>query len=400
MPRETILREELMMRGNFKRAMLGGLMAAAAFAGFATPSAAGKAVTMSSAGDYASLGIEKGAIATFEDGMRTSGASGSYEWWYFDSKLDDGSTLVIVFYTKSMLSPNTGLKPQISLNLDRPDGTKIQKMLEFPAAQFSSSKDKCEVKIGDNLFSGDLRSYEIRVAFDDVAADIRLTGQVPAWRPETGRIAFEKGASSHYFAWLPSVPQGAVSGSITVAGKTEEVSGSGYHDHNWGDVSMLELIHDWYWGRAQVGGYTVIASYITAAEAYGSDAIPIFMLAKDGAIVADDATKVHFSAEDLHTNTKTGKPVADKVVYDYVDGDTRYRVRFDRKADLVETPFIDSVTGIKWLLAKLSGFDGAYLRFTGSVTVEKLVGAEVVDTATEDSGVWELMYFGHSPKAK
>ena len=33
-------------------------------------------------------------ILLYEDGMRTDGNNGEYEWWYFDSKLDDGSVVV------------------------------------------------------------------------------------------------------------------------------------------------------------------------------------------------------------------------------------------------------------------------------------------------------------------
>jgi hypothetical protein len=36
-------------------------------------------------------------------------------------------------------------------------------------------------------------------------------------------------------------------------------------------LSMQMLIHNWYWARASVGPYTVIASYITAAAAYGTE---------------------------------------------------------------------------------------------------------------------------------
>jgi predicted secreted hydrolase len=370
---------------------------AAALSSFAAPERRGTASILASPSDYESLGIAKGLVAPWEDGMRTTGKKGSYEWWYFDSKLDDGSTLVIVFSTKDLLNPDTDLKPKVSFNLDRSDGTKIVKEIKFPAEAFTASKDACDVEIGDNSFSGNLRDYEIHVAFDNVVADIRLNGEVPSWRPESGSIRFDKGSESHYFNWLPSVPQGKVAGSLTIAGKTVAASGSGYHDHNWGDIPMLNLIHDWYWGRAQVGGYTVIASYITAADDYGDDKIPIFLLAKDGKIIADDASKVSFSTEGVHTNAKTGKPVADKVAYDFDDGSQHYRVRFDRKSDIVESPFLDTVTGIKWILGKLSGFDGAYLRFTGFVTVEKLDGAEVVESASEDSAIWELMYFGHAP---
>lgn len=33
---------------------------------------------------------------------------------------------------------------------------------------------------------------------------------------------------------------------------------------------MLSLIPDWYWGRPQVGDYTVIASYVIAKDEYKS----------------------------------------------------------------------------------------------------------------------------------
>jgi hypothetical protein len=368
-----------------------------ALAGCATTNSKGVAYTQASVDEYLALGIERGTIAQREDGMRTSGASGSYEWWYFDSVFSDGSTLVISFETKDIVNPAGPLKPIITFDLTRPDGTKVTRSRQVGPKSFSASRDGCDVKIGDNHISGDLHSYSVHVAIEDVAADLELVGTVPAWRPETGVSVFKKGGE-HYFAWLPSVPQGRISGTVTVAGKTEAVAGSGYHDHNWGDVAMTSLIHDWYWGRAQVGAYTVIAAWITASEAYGSDVMPVFMLAKDGKIVADDESKVRFTAGRVHANPKTGKPVADRLVYDYDDGARHYRVTFDRKATIEEFPFTDSMKPFKRFLASLARFDGAYHRFTGSVTVEELSGTQVLDSAVQDSAVWELMYFGHAPK--
>jgi hypothetical protein len=40
-------------------------------------------------------------------------------------------------------------------------------------------------------------------------------------------------------------------------------------------------------GRAQAGEYSIVSSYIAAEAKYGSTEIPIFMLAKDGAVIAD-----------------------------------------------------------------------------------------------------------------
>ena len=37
-------------------------------------------------------------VEIWEDGKRTSGKSGEFEWWYFDTKLEDGSLFVCYFW--------------------------------------------------------------------------------------------------------------------------------------------------------------------------------------------------------------------------------------------------------------------------------------------------------------
>jgi hypothetical protein len=347
--------------------------------------------------DYTRLGIDASAIVAREDGMRTDGGRGSYEWWYFDAHLDDGSTLGVVFYTKSLMDASHPLAPYVSVELDRPDGT--QRKWETPADPdgFRASSDGCDVSIGSNTFRntswGDPHTFHIHVAADDLVLDIDLVGQVPPWRPATGVMYF--GAEDeHFFAWLPSVPQGAVTATATIGGITEDLAGIGYHDHNWGDVPMPKLINHWYWGRAKAGPYSIVASYITAERAYGGTEIPIFMLARDGRIIADDVSKVRFSLDDVKTDEKTGKPYAERVSYVYGDSADRYVITFRREATIVDARFIDDLTGIKHVLARLARFDGAYLRFTGQVEVEHFIdGASVENVA--DPGIWELMYFGH-----
>jgi hypothetical protein len=172
------------------------------------------------------------------------------------------------------------------------------------------------------------------------------------------------------------------------------LGGIGYHDHNWGDVSMAKLINHWYWGRAQAGDYSIVSSYIFAENAYGNAELPIFMLAKGGKIIADDARKVTFHLEDEHTDPQSGKPVANVVVYEYADGPERYRVSYRRSKTIADEELITQVGGLKHLLAELARFDGAYLRFTGNVQLERFVNDESVEDVS-DPGIWEMMYFGH-----
>lgn len=343
--------------------------------------------------DFARLGIEPGHIDVFEDGMRTRGGPGGYEWWYFDSHLDDGSSLVIVFYTKAQLNPGGELAPFASLELNQPGQTPISVEAHVSPDAFSASPDRCDVRIGENTFRGNLHDYDIHFSHDDVTADIKLTGTVPSWRPTSGHMFFGD-HDEHLFAWLAAVPQGEVSVDLNIRGKKEHLQGIGYHDHNWGDVSMAKLINHWYWGRAQAGDYSIVASYIFAEKVYGNAELPIFMLAKGGKLIADDSRKVSFYLEDEHTDAKSGKPVANVVVYEYEDGPERYRVSYRRSETIVDEELIETVSGFKRLLAELARFDGAYLRFTGNVQLERFVDGELVEDVS-DPGIWEMMYFGH-----
>jgi hypothetical protein len=346
----------------------------------------------STAEDYERIGISPGQVAPWEDGARTDGSAGTYEWWYFDAHLDDGAKLVVVFFTKNFTDIDEPLAPMIRIDLDLPDDTSYGKVAEFKAEEFTTSDERCDVRIAGNSFSGDLHTYKIIAEVGDIAVEVSLTGEVPAWRPGTGHWYF--GANDeHEFNWLPAVPQGKVDATYSVAGKSSTASGVGYHDHNWGNALMTSLVNHWYWGRGQAGPYTVVASYITAEQKYGNAELPVFLLAEDGHVVADDAGKVTFEQLGTYTDTATGKPVANVTRYTYIDGDDSYIVTFTRHRDLAVNKLINELDGFKKVAAKLVRFDGAYLRFTGELRIEHHHAGEIVDSYT-DSAIWELMYLG------
>ena len=343
--------------------------------------------------DYKRLGIAPAEIAQFEDSQRIGTEKGHYEWWYFDAHLDDGATVVVVFYTKPNVSPNGPLAPRITINITLPDGRSFEKFLDTRPELFSASKPGCDVRIGANRFVGDLNRYHITATIEEISVDIELTGDVPAWRPKSGHLYFGAGGREKLFAWLPAVPHGTASVRYTIGKEEHRASGSGYHDHNWGDVPMQTLMHNWYWARASVGPYTVIASYITATEAYGYETQTVYMLAKHGKIIADDDAKVSFESERVAIDGKTSKPVADVTRYIYHDGKTRYVVSFEREKTILQAVLTDRAPLLKRIIARLVGFDGAYHRFTGKVTIEKFEEGVYVERF-EDRAIWELMYFG------
>jgi hypothetical protein len=355
--------------------------------------AAPLAVIASDDADYKRLGLARGSIGRWEDGARTDNRRGTYEWWYFDALLEDGSSLVVVFLNKDHGAAGSPLTPTIRIDLDLADGRSFQKVGAYAPDSWQTSTSGADVRIGENRFSGDLHTYRIQATVEEITVDVTLVGQVPAWRPETGYLLFGPERDKE-FAWLPSVPQGAVTASYSIDSEMHETTGVGYHDHNWGNASLQKIVHDWYWARGQAGPYAVIASLITAHERYGYTELPIFMLAQDDKVIADDSRRVRFEALDTYTDPATGKPVASTTRYTYTRDDERWIVSFTRDRDLAKSRMIEDVHGPKRVLAQLARFDGAYLRFAGTLEIEHHRGTELLEQHTSDA-IWELMYFGH-----
>lgn len=346
--------------------------------------------------DYKKLNLIK-EIKPWEDGLRTNPDGENYEWWYFDAHLDDGSDLVITFYDKSMTHPTSGLKPAITIDLNRPDGTTISDELSFNPTDFQASTDKCNVKIGSNYFQGNLNQYSIKATTQNVSVLINSKNIVPSWRPETGYFYF--GNQDEYnFSWLPAIPKGEASIDLTINGTTEKLTGICYHDHNWGNIQMLKLMHHWYWGRANIDNYTVISSYITAEKKYGYQEFPIFMLAKNDKIIGDDPEYLTFSKSDIFIEPRTKKPVPRNICYDYNDGNNHYKVTYLYEKTILNSPMIELLPPIKKAAAKLAKFDGAYLRFSGTVKLEVFDKSDNLIETHQDRAIWEEMYFGKTIK--
>ena len=329
--------------------------------------------------DYERLGLVPNVIQPWEDGLRTAGVDGTFEWWYFDAHLDDGSTVTVEFHTKPpFVSPNSPLTPFVLVTRTAPDGTRVDRTYTGDPARFVAATQDCDVTIGPNTFrrEGD-GTYLIHTEIDDLVADFTLRAEVPPWRPETGHAFF--GAQEHYIAWLPIVSRGAVDAVLTVDGRTERRSGTGYHDHNWGNIAPRKVLDHWYWGRARVGDYTVVTLMFVSHRKYDNAQLPAVLVAKDSTIVASavGAERVAFADSDVVDHAETGVPVARRLEYEIAHEDARFRVKFDHRRDVFTLDF---------------GAAGAYLRFTGDVSIEHHT-ADGVSTAS-GKALWELLYFG------
>jgi len=338
----------------------------------------------------AELGLTEN-VQIFEDGLRSEEKSGNYEWWYFDSKYADGSSLVIVFFAKHVTSFAKNFKPYVSLNYINPIGKELR--TELWSEDYSFSKDGCDVRIGDCYIKGNLSHYDICFKNDEAECHLTLDASVPSWRPDSGHIYFGK---KDFFAWLPAVPEGTVSGRLRTKEETIALHGTGYHDHNWGNKLMILLMNDWYWGRAKIGDYVVVSSYIYANKKDGYKTTPIFMLAKDGEILTGDAFKyLTYEEKDFIKDPYTKRHVAGTLVYDYNDKehDIHYRITYNKGSEEVERQVMTDIVGRPLaIMFYLLGFRGSYHRMGGTATLEKFEEDKVIEQV-EAPAMWEQMCF-------
>lgn len=73
----------------------------------------------------------------WEEGMRTDGGKGTYEGWYFDAYLNDGSKLAITFRTKPIIDVRKALDPWIDFNHEWADGPSVVKHVQVTAGAVS-----------------------------------------------------------------------------------------------------------------------------------------------------------------------------------------------------------------------------------------------------------------------
>jgi len=347
---------------------------------------------------YKKMGLRRDKVEVWEDASRVGGGRGEYEWWYFDSHYPDGSVLVIFFYSKMPIAVNGPIKPIASVELTLPDGRKLEEEVYASLKESFYSKESCNVRIGECTCVGDLHHYDVVFKGKNISAHLTLDGNIRPWRSQTGSIFFGD-REEHYFAWLPAIPDGRAVADVNFFGTEMHLEGSGYHDHNWGNISMMKLMHHWYWGRARIGEYNVISAWITGEKKYGYKDFDVFLLAKNGEILGDNSNHtLKFLPEGRYIDDHTGKPVYSRVIYEYeTPSGESYRITYSREGDINRTKFVDVLPKPLAVLARLVGFDGGYHRFEGTATVERLDLTGNNPTVTESvtaPAVWELMYFG------
>lgn len=220
------------------------------------------------------------------NGLHPSPSKLAFEHWYFDAHLDTGH-VVIGFLTKRRPEDLPLARPWVEMMVYAPDGTRRQVSRRYPHSATSFSPDACDVRVGANTARTEFRDdglpiHHLRMAEDGLVFDLRFHNEVPSWMPGKGETRF---GAKDSFGWMVAAPRAAVTGSIELDGVRHEVTGRGYHDHNWGVGDMKKIIERWHWGRLYVEDYSLLFASVLTQQRRGGHEISPLMLAHHADIV-------------------------------------------------------------------------------------------------------------------
>ena len=351
--------------------------------------------------DFKRLGLNPDVVELWEDGRRRDPGPGLMENWYFDSIMEDGTKAVVVFLTSSSEKRHLAEDyPNLRIQITDPSGQHHESFIEVPAADCEIRKGECLVQMGPHSFIGDLVDYRIKVEpVNGIGCDLHLQVLVKPFRPGTGYVAFGDDEAKEY-TWI-CFPRGRVTGSLTYAGKTHDVTGMGYHDHQFHNVDSMTTIHHWLWGRQSLDDYTVVIFDIVANEKYGFKRVPIFGLIDNtsGEAVFQNTDHAVCSIKEMYLEHETQKPHPKLLTYTYEHSGKKidYMIRWKQEIEVRSSKnifdVVDEETKKRFDQMNL---DPSYIRYVAEAELV-ITEHDEIKRARGDM-IYEFAYFGKPDK--
>ncbi|WP_460274733.1 hypothetical protein [Celeribacter sp. ULVN23_4] len=344
--------------------------------------------------DYEKLGVNPDRIEMWEDGRRDDGRPGAYEWWYFDMLLDDGSAVVIIFHDKDAANPDLPMKPYVQIGVTLPSGEYLHENLVPEEGETTFSTEGCDIRMGPHSLIGDLKQYEIEISpVNGLGAKLALESTSSPWRPGTGYIGFGEN-DKDYFTWLCAVPRGRVYGELTVKGETREITGFGYHDHQWGTVPPLVVWNHWFWIRQAYDDYTILIFDLVANAGHDFARYPlVFVQDAEGKIVfqsAGDIGEVSFEVGSEYEQEATGKRVPLAFTYTFRDGDNSVVYSMETTSELDAQDNYSMAPAEVQVLFDQAGIRPSYTRWVGRGAME--LDLDGVTLEREGDAIYEMIF--------
>ena len=175
----------------------------------------------------------------------------SYEWWYFDASLTNGYSIQLSIRVLNMFQR---VLFTTSLNVYKDgDAVSESQKIYYREEVTVSLVEPLVILDGKEIMRGYIDNetkewiYRVNLEMDKTAIDFTFVGTSQGWKGLTPGIGW----------WAVVLPQADVTGTLTLDNTILEVTGTGYHDHNWYVTALAGVNYGWYWGKIHTTSYTV-----------------------------------------------------------------------------------------------------------------------------------------------
>jgi hypothetical protein len=193
----------------------------------------------------------KDNAAHFIDYQNDSHISHWREWWYLNLETVTNERLVIMFLTMGDLNNPLSSLTVVTMVYMQEDGSTFWTLSPYPSLLYTPDYEKCNVSIGNNFFvASEKDTYQIH--YNNVLHDLNLDLTLIKTRQgiKHGNCTTALG-EWEFMGWCIPVSFGMTTGKLSYTDSQGihhefNLSGHGYHDHNWGLIQWNKL--SWNWG--------------------------------------------------------------------------------------------------------------------------------------------------------
>jgi hypothetical protein len=247
----------------------------------------------------------------------------SYEWWYFDASLDNGYSVQISIRVLNVLNRvffTTGL------NVYKDGDTVSDSQKIYYKEEVTVSIVEPLVKLdGKEIMKGYIDNdtgdwiYLLNLEMNNISVDFTFVGETKGWKGLTQGIGW----------WGVILPRANVTGTLTLNGIEMDVSGIGYHDHNWYVTAVAGVNYGWYWGKIYSSTYTITWADVKLTR-FSEKPFVVFNK-KDGGYINIPPDSIKLTTAGVQFNNGRFIPTSFRLLVDYED------IRFGIDMDVLGT---------------------------------------------------------------
>lgn len=186
-----------------------------------------------------------------DDAFHGPGKLPNAEWWYFDAVFDNGYSMTLGVRVFSVFG-----RGDVNTRLDiYHQGTPVVESKKTSSMKelYASTEIPLVVVAGKELILGSFDpvsgrfSYNVSYEASQGAVSLHFVGCTQGWKRQQQAGDW----------WAVVLPCATVTGTITIGGTSMNVTGTGYHDHNWDVHPLIALNYGWFWGTFESADYSV-----------------------------------------------------------------------------------------------------------------------------------------------